>query len=211
VPGSDLIAYAVRGGALGLFAAISPGPLMALILNLSLTYSAREGIKAALAPLLTDLPILLCALAAVHVAAASDTAMGLLALAGCLCLASYAVQSFRFVPKTPVAGQKIPSSLLRGVLANFLNPNPYVFWTAIGAPLLLEAASKGTGPPLAFAAAFFACICGLKAAIAVIAATSAGWLGSRGYAVAVRLSGVGLLYYAVIFLRAALARFGLLA
>jgi len=43
----------------------------------------------------------------------------------------------------------------------------------------------------------------------VIAATSAGWLGSRGYAFAVRLSGVGLLYYAAGFLRDALTRFGM--
>lgn len=206
----SLIAYGVQGGTLGLIAAISPGPLMALVVSLSLTYSAREGIKAALAPLLTDLPILLCALVAVNVLAASDTARGLLALAGCLCLAYYALESFRFVPKATEAGAKKPSSLLRGVTANFLNPNPYLFWATVGAPLMTQAAAEGKGPPLAFAASFFVCICGLKACIALVAATSAGWLGSRGYVFAVRLSGAGLLYYALSFLRDALSRFGLL-
>ena len=148
MPGTSLLAHAVRGGTLGLIAAISPGPLMALVVNLSLAYSAREGIKAALAPLLTDLPILLCALAAVNAVAASNTAMGLLALAGGLCLAYYALESFRFVPQARDAGQGKPSSLLRGVMANFLNPHPYVFWTTIGAPLMIEAASGGKGPPL---------------------------------------------------------------
>jgi threonine/homoserine/homoserine lactone efflux protein len=206
-----LLGFAVQGGTLGLIAGISPGPLMALVVNLSLTRSAKEGAKAALAPLLTDLPILLCALAAVNAVASSNAAMAGLSLAGCACLGYYALESLRFTPKAQDTGRKAPSSLLRGVTANFLNPNPYVFWATIGAPLLIQAAAGGYGPPVAFAASFFACICGLKTVVAIVAARSAGWLGSKGYAAVVRLSGLGLLYYALTFLRDALTRFGLLS
>jgi len=53
----------LTGAALGLSAGLSPGPLLALVIVQTLTYSVREGVKVAAAPLVTDLPIVLAALA----------------------------------------------------------------------------------------------------------------------------------------------------
>ena len=35
--------------------------------------------------------------------------------------------------------QEKPQSLRKGVMVNFLNPHPYMFWLSIGAPLILRA------------------------------------------------------------------------
>ena len=47
------------GVVMGLSAGFSPGPLLALVLSHTVRYGVREGVKIALAPLLTDLPIIL--------------------------------------------------------------------------------------------------------------------------------------------------------
>ncbi|MDH3383440.1 MAG: LysE family translocator, partial [Deltaproteobacteria bacterium] len=47
------------GIVLGLSAGFSPGPLLAMVLSQTIRHGAREGIKIAAAPLLTDLPIIL--------------------------------------------------------------------------------------------------------------------------------------------------------
>lgn len=44
------------GIALGLSAGLSPGPLQAIVISETLLKGKKEGIKVALAPLLTDLP-----------------------------------------------------------------------------------------------------------------------------------------------------------
>ena len=45
----------------GLSAGFSPGPLMALVISQTLKHGIREGAKVAVAPLITDLPIILLA------------------------------------------------------------------------------------------------------------------------------------------------------
>ena len=46
----------------GLSAGFSPGPLMALVISQTLKHGIREGAKVAMAPLITDLPIILVSL-----------------------------------------------------------------------------------------------------------------------------------------------------
>jgi len=47
---------------LGLTAGVAPGPLLTLVVSQTLRYGVREGIKIAIAPIFTDLPIILAAL-----------------------------------------------------------------------------------------------------------------------------------------------------
>ncbi|MDY6953588.1 MAG: LysE family translocator, partial [Thermodesulfobacteriota bacterium] len=47
------------GIVLGLSAGFAPGPLLALVISQTLRHNAVEGLKVALAPLVTDLPIIL--------------------------------------------------------------------------------------------------------------------------------------------------------
>jgi threonine/homoserine/homoserine lactone efflux protein len=45
------------GITLGLSAGFSPGPLSTLVISHSLRYGTREGVKVAMAPFITDVPI----------------------------------------------------------------------------------------------------------------------------------------------------------
>ncbi|MGB2681816.1 MAG: LysE family translocator, partial [Candidatus Competibacter sp.] len=57
-----MTAFVLSGLMLGLSGGLSPGPLLALVASESLRHGVGAGIKIALAPLLTDLPIILATL-----------------------------------------------------------------------------------------------------------------------------------------------------
>ena len=54
--------YALLGFSLGLSAGLAPGPLLALVIQRSLHGGLTSGLRVALAPLITDLPIVILAL-----------------------------------------------------------------------------------------------------------------------------------------------------
>jgi len=61
---------------LGLSAGFSPGPLLALVVSQTLQYGTMEGIKVAIAPLLTDCPIILVSLFVLARVANSPAVLG---------------------------------------------------------------------------------------------------------------------------------------
>jgi len=193
---ADLFAAALTGGALGLSAGLSPGPLFALVMVQTLTYGVREGVKVAAAPLLTDLPIVLVALALASALATQPVLLAVLTLCGAGYLGFCAWESLRFTGQGGAKPQSRPGSVRKGVLANFLNPSPYLFWCGVGAPLLLRHWNAGAGAALAFLGGFYVCIVGAKVLVAVISGRAGPVVGSPAYALVMRALGVMLLGYA---------------
>ena len=58
---NDLLAAIGTGGALGLSAGVSPGPLTTLLIGESLRHGRAAGLRIACVPLLSDLPVVLLA------------------------------------------------------------------------------------------------------------------------------------------------------
>lgn len=199
------LSLAVTGAGLGLASGLTPGPLMALVLAQTLAHGPREGVKVAAAPLLTDAPIILLALGLANLVGAASGKSALLAaitLAGCLFLLHGAWGCLRWSPPHDQARPPgNPGSLRKGVLANLLNPAPYLFWTTVGAPLLTRAGESGWGGVALFLGSFSLCIVGGKAALAVLTGRFGPLLGSRGYAWLMRGLGLMLLCYAALFAR----------
>lgn len=53
----EIFTFLISGIIFGLSAGISPGPLLALVISETLKFGRKEGIKVAIAPLITDIPI----------------------------------------------------------------------------------------------------------------------------------------------------------
>ena len=53
------ITFLLSGVVFGLSSGVTPGPLLTLVISETLKHGKKEGIKVAIAPLLTDLPIVL--------------------------------------------------------------------------------------------------------------------------------------------------------
>lgn len=127
-----------------------------------------SGLRVALAPLLTDLPIVLLAFFLVGwlPQAGLDVMLGV----GGLFVLWLGVDAFRH------AGDGIDTSasttarqdVLHGALINFLNPHPYLFWVAVGAPTLVKAWRTDPRYAVAFILSFYLLLIGSKAMLAFL-------------------------------------------
>lgn len=52
-----MFGFLTTGAILGLSAGIAPGPLLALVISETLRHGMKAGVKVALAPIISDLPI----------------------------------------------------------------------------------------------------------------------------------------------------------
>jgi threonine/homoserine/homoserine lactone efflux protein len=189
----------VFGAGLGLAAGLAPGPLLALVITQSVRHGTREGLKVAVAPLLTDVPIVALAVLLVAIVAGShQELLAVVSLAGAAFVAFIAWETVRSAPPGPGAVGPPSRSWTRGAVVNALNPHPYLFWTMVGAPQLILAWKAGPGEAAAFLAGFYICLIGTKAAVAALAGRSAGFLGGRAYRVVLVVLGLLLAAFAVL-------------
>jgi threonine/homoserine/homoserine lactone efflux protein len=105
---------------------------------------------------------------------------------------------FRGVELEPTAPA---GSLRRGAITNFLNPSPYLFWLAVGAPTVLAAWRQGWPAVVAFVVTFYGLLVGSKVLLALALGRARHLLRSGGYIALMRGLGLLLLAYALLFLR----------
>ncbi|MCG8097789.1 MAG: LysE family transporter, partial [Candidatus Thiodiazotropha taylori] len=67
---------------LGISAGLAPGPLLTLVVSETLQHNIGSGIRVALAPLITDLPIILVMLFIVNELSSMQPVLGLISLLG---------------------------------------------------------------------------------------------------------------------------------
>ncbi|MDG4549315.1 MAG: LysE family transporter [Candidatus Contendobacter sp.] len=196
-----MIGFLLSGILLGLSGGLAPGPLLTLVASETLRHGARAGVRVALAPLLTDLPIVLATVSLLRPLTDQAAPLALIQMSGGLYLAWLGIQGLRFrgaeLEPTQPAG-----SLRRGIVANFLNPSPYLFWLTVGTPTVLAAWREGWPAAAAFVVAFYALLVGSKVSLAIALGRARHLLRSGGYIVLMRGLGLLLLAYGLLFLRA---------
>ena len=103
-----------------------------------------------------------------------------------------------------------PQSLRKGILANALNPHPYLFWFSVGAPTMTEAMRQNIVAPLAFISSFYTLLVGSKILLAILVGKSKSFLGGNVYIYTMRFLGVLLCVLAFALFRDALRLFGII-
>ena len=180
----------LAGLLLGLAGGLSPGPLTALVLGESLRGGKKAGLRVAVAPLVTDGPLILLAL---WVGEFQGPWRIVLGLAGAGMLLYLAWGMWRSKPPEP-GESSADGALRRAVLTNLLNPHPYLFWLAVGGPMLSTTPSK-----MGFLIGFFGALVGSKALLALLADRARAWMGTRGYVWTLRVLALALAGLAVQF------------
>jgi len=198
-----------KGTVLGLAAGFSPGPLTFLVISETLRHGLRAGVRVALAPVLTDLPIIVLAALLLDRLLAYPAAFGIIALAGGILLLHLGIGSLRIRAVELQEPGPQSRSLWKGIAANLLNPNPYVFWISVGTPIIIEAFRNAWTHAAAFTVAFFVFIVGSKMLVAKMVDGSRAFLRSRAYLWTMRTLGLLLIVYALMFLQDGLARLGM--
>ena len=131
--------FLLIGIILGLSAGFSPGPLLALVISETLQHNIRSGIKVALAPIVTDLPIILISLVILANLANFHPVLGIISLVGGIFLLLLGYQSLKNQGINLDVPRLNPKSLTKGIFTNLLSPHPYLFWLTIGAPTMTNA------------------------------------------------------------------------
>jgi threonine/homoserine/homoserine lactone efflux protein len=190
------VRYVLLGLGLGLGAALSPGPLLALVVTTTLARGFLAGARIACAPLVTDAVIIAASLAVVHSLPARAT--GVLGVAGGLFVVYLGVESLRERPALLEAEPSTSGELGRGALVNLLSPHPWLFWITVGAPVLLSAWAEGPLPAIGFVVAFFLLLVGTKVVIAAVVAGGRARLSPTALHRAHRIAGLLLLITGVV-------------
>jgi threonine/homoserine/homoserine lactone efflux protein len=163
------MSYVFLGFSLGLSAGLAPGPLLALVIQRTLRYGVGSGLRIAIAPLLTDLPIVILALLVIS-RLPEVYLHGLMALGGFFVL-WLAWEAWRETGEALSTDVEIPSAqqdLLRGMMVNFLNPHPYLFWGTVGAPVVIQAWNMNPWHAVGFIVMFYLFLVGSKVVLALV-------------------------------------------
>lgn len=204
------ITFLFSGVVFGLSGGLTPGPLLTLVISETLKHDVKEGIKIAIAPLLTDLPIVLITIVILSRLENILPLLGAVSLLGSAFLTYLAYESISFKGVDIDLEKQRPQSMRKGVIVNFLNPSPYMFWFTIGAPLVLKALNIGVFSAFLFVLGFYVFLVGSKVVVAVVVGKSRFFLKSRNYIYTVRFLGIILLVFAGLFLKDSLELFGVI-
>lgn len=191
----------LAGGALGLAAGFSPGPLLTMVISQTISHGFREGVKTAFSPIITDLPIVLVSTLLVSGFYGLKSVLGLVSITGGLLLVYLAYENIT-VSQLGVSGViGKPRSLFKGALINALSPHPYLFWITVGSPLLLAAYAQSAMDAGAFVVGFYSCLIGAKIILAYMVLRSHRFLSGGAYRWLMRALGIALLIFAVFLFR----------
>jgi threonine/homoserine/homoserine lactone efflux protein len=194
---------------LGLSGGLSPGPLLTLVVSESLRHGVKEGIKVSMAPLFTDFPIVLASIYILSPLSDIQSVIGAISLLGAAFLVFLGYNSLSFKGVDIDVAQIKPQSLKKGIVANFLNPNPYLFWLSIGAPMVLKAYKNSILSAILFVTCFYMILVGSKILIAIVIGKSRRFLKSSHYVYTIRCLGIILLIFALFFVKDGLKSLGI--
>ncbi len=205
-----MIHFLVMGSLLGFSAGIAPGPLLALVVSETLAHDVKSGIRVALAPLISDLPIVILTLFILSKLSEFHFVLGGISLVGGGVIFYMGVKGIRTSGVVLDMEDQAPRSLAKGVLVNFLSPHPYLFWISVGAPAMTRAVDVNTGAAICFVASFYLLLVGSKVGLALIVGRSKFFLKGRVYVATMKCLGGVLCGLALLLFREGLFLLGLL-
>ncbi len=184
---------------LGFSAGLSPGPLSVLVIGETLKNGFGAGLKVSIAPLLTDLPIILISIFIVKQFENTDAVMAVISFCGAAVLLkmgweSWQSRSVELIDKCHLNPVK------RGVMVNLTSPNPYLFWLTVMGPLLVSTWVYKPSLAAIFLLIFYFLLVGLKMALALLAHQSRRFLQKSQYGRVQRTVGLILFVFSLILI-----------
>jgi threonine/homoserine/homoserine lactone efflux protein len=185
--------YLIQGLGFGLAAASQPGPFQTYLISQSLTRGWKRTLIAALAPLVSDGPIIfLCVFVLSQVPGWLQQFLHIAGGLFILYLSFGAFKSWRgFDVNAPQPESKI-GGLPKAALMNALSPGPYIFWTLVTGPVLVRGWRETPVHGIGFLSGFYIAMIGTLAAIILVFGTAAS-LGPKVNRALLGVSSIALL------------------
>ncbi len=151
-------AYLLQGFIYGFAAAVQPGPFQTYVISQTLRNGWRQTLPAALAPLISDGPILI--LTQVALSRVPSWFERFLYLAGGLFILYLACSAFvawrNFDEARVVTHSAGKQSAVRAAMMNALSPGPYLYWSLVTGPILLTGWRQAPVNGVGFLVSFYA-------------------------------------------------------
>ena len=155
--------FLLQGLGYGGAAAAQPGPFQAYLLSQTLKNGLRSTLVAALAPLMSDGPIVLLVL--LVLTQMPDWFVAALRFGGGFFLLYLAYKAYKSAREMVVTAVSTPTpekrqSIREAALMNMLSPNAYIFWSTIAGPIFLEGWRQAPTHGIAFMIGFYGALIG---------------------------------------------------
>lgn len=189
--------YVISAFIFGLTAGFKPGPLGIVVIQETLEHGLRHGLKACLAPIITDGPIIIAALVVLTQFSDKTPFIGILSLVGGLYLLWLSLKIIRIKEINISNILSKPKSLETAIKVNLLSPNPYIFWFTVGGTYLALGSQSQSA---AFIVVSIGTLVASKMITAWIAAYFRELLNSKVYVWVMRFLGLLLAGFGVLFI-----------
>lgn len=164
--------FFLQGLSLGFPAGALPGPFMAYLFSQTLRNGWKKTLPAALAPILSDGPIiLLMVLILTQLPSAFLLVIQFVGGAFIIYLSWRALQTFMKpadgIELAPDEGAQ-SQSLIEASVMNLLNPNPYIFWGTAGALVLVRGFEQSPATGAVFLGAFYGALLSVNVGLIIV-------------------------------------------
>lgn len=195
-----MLTYLVFGITYAFAASIQPGPFQTFIISQTMKIGWKRTLPAALAPVLSDIPIIILIL--LILTNIPSGFLHFLQIGGGLLLLYLAYGSFRsFLNFEQIDTKEIKSdkTLFKAVLVNLLNPNPYLGWSLIMGPLFIKGYNEAAIDGITLVAAFYTTLILCQGGIIILFGLARN-LGPKVTRITLGIASVGLAVFGVYLL-----------
>ena len=191
-----MITFLVTGSILGLSAGFAPGPLLVLVISETLQHGLKAGMKVALAPVLTDLPIIVFSLLVLVKLSRFHNTLAIISILGGFFIMYLGIKNIK-IKGLHIDNETSPQrSLQKGILINALSPHPYLFWLTVGGPTTIKAMDLGLLAACTFVLCFYILLVGSKIILALLVGRTRSYLQGSTYIYTMRALGFILILFA---------------
>ena len=184
-----MISFLTTGTILGLSAGFAPGPLLALVISETVEHGVKAGVKVALAPIITDLPIIIITLFILAKLSSFHSVLGIISIIGAIFILYMGIKNIRIKGVSLDINKSSPRSFQKGIIVNALSPHPYLLWFSVGGPTTLKAMEQSLPAAIAFVLSFYVLLVGSKMVLAFLVGKSRTFLLGNKYIFTMRLLG----------------------
>lgn len=196
-----MLEFLSSGILLGLAAGFAPGPLLVLVISETMRHGIRAGLKVSIAPLITDVPIILVSLIVLNRLSEFKSILGSISICGALFILYLGYESLKTRGVELNVSAARASSLKKGVVTNALNPHPYIFYMTVGTPIIYRSIQQSILATLSFVGSFLLLLVGCKVILAMAVERSRTFLKGSVYIWVMRILGALLIIFSIVLFR----------
>jgi threonine/homoserine/homoserine lactone efflux protein len=192
-----MLNYFIFGISYSFACVVQPGPFQAFLFSQSVKNGWQKTIPLVFAPLISDIPIII--LVIFVLTNVPHVVLGILQCIGGLFLFFLAFKAYKSLSTLNKSIQEhtfLYSNLFKAVIVNLLNPNPYLGWSLVMGPMLINGWKSDPKNGIALLTGFYTSMI-IYSTIMIALFASAGKLGPRINRILLSISLIAFVFFGI--------------